>query len=77
MGVCAGGTGKANTFSLYGVGGDTGYTAQEDLKSVNSYKVGEGRMVRVWFICPCIPRPSLVLTSLLSLGQHIPPSLYF
>ena len=29
--------GKANTFSLCGVGGETGYTAQEDQKSVNSY----------------------------------------
>ena len=38
---------KANTFSLCGVGGETGYTAQEDLKSVNSYNMGEGRMIRV------------------------------
>jgi len=29
--------------SLYGVGGETGYTAQEDLKSINGYNMGEGR----------------------------------
>ena len=33
--------------SPYGVGGETGYTAQEDLKSINSYDIGEGRMDRV------------------------------
>jgi len=27
----------------YGVGGETGYTAQEDLKSINSYNMLEGR----------------------------------
>ena len=26
--------------SSYGVGGETGYTAQEDLKSINSYNLG-------------------------------------
>ena len=41
-----GGKSKANTFSC-GVGGETGYTAQEDLKSINSYDIGEGRMDRV------------------------------
>ena len=41
------GKSKANTFSLCGVGGETGYTAQEDLKSINSYDIGEGRMKRV------------------------------
>ena len=44
-----------------GVGGETGYTAQEDLKSVNSYNMGEGKMIRVWFFRSCISRPSLVL----------------
>ena len=63
--------------SLYGVGGETGYTAQEDLKSINSYNMGEGRTIRVWFFCFWIPRPSLVLSALLSLGHHITPSLYF
>ena len=46
------------TSSAFGVGGETGYTAQEDLKSANSYNTGEGRMIRVWFFCPCIPRCS-------------------
>ena len=41
------GKSKANTFSLCGVGRETGYTAKEDLKSFNSYKMGEGRMIRV------------------------------
>ena len=52
---------KANTFSMCGVGGETGYTAQEDLKSVNSYNMGEGRTIRVWFFRSCVPRPSLIL----------------
>ena len=39
---------KAKTFSLWG-GGETGCTAQEDLKSISSYTMGEGRMIRVWF----------------------------
>ena len=34
------GKGKANAFSLCGVGGETGSTAQEDLKSINSYNMG-------------------------------------
>jgi len=39
--MCTGcGKSKANTFSLCRVGGETGYTAQEDLKSVNSYNMG-------------------------------------
>ena len=41
------GKSKANTFSPCGAGGETGYTAQEDLKSINSYNMGEERMVRV------------------------------
>ena len=57
-------------FTHYGVGGETGYTAQEGLKSINSYNLGEGRMIRVWFFCSCIPRPSLVLPALSSLGHH-------
>jgi len=35
--------------SSCGVGGEAGYTAQEDLKFFNSYNVGEGRMIRVCF----------------------------
>ena len=27
-------------------------------------------MIRVWFFCSCIPRPSLVLSALSSLGHH-------
>ena len=63
--------------SPYGVGGEIGYTTQEDLKSINSYNIGEGRMIRVGFFCSCIPRPSLVSSALSSLGHHVPPSLYF
>ena len=33
----------------YGPGGQTGYTAQEDLKSVNSYNMGEGRKIKSGF----------------------------
>ena len=49
--------------SPFAVGGETGYTAQEDLKSVNSHNMGEGRTIRVWFFCSCLPRPSLVLSA--------------
>ena len=35
--------------------------------------MGEERTIRVWFFCSCIPRPSLVLSALSSLGHHIPP----
>ena len=59
---------KANTFSLWGRSGDR-YTAQEGLKSIKSYNLEEGR-TRVWFFCFCIPRPSLVLSALSSLGHH-------
>ena len=34
--------------SSYAVGGETGYTAQEDLKSINSYYRAKGRTGRVW-----------------------------
>ena len=33
---------KTNT-SPYGAGGETGSTAQEDLKSINSYNMGGGK----------------------------------
>ena len=55
--------------SPYGVGGETGDTVQEDLKSVSSYTTGEGRTLRVWFFRSCIPRPSLVLSALSILGS--------
>ena len=35
--------------SPYWVGGETGCAAQEHLKSVSSYTMGEGRTIRVWF----------------------------
>ena len=57
-----------------GVGGETGYTSQEDLKFMNSYNIGDRRTIRVWFFCSCIPRPSLVLSAFLSLGH---PKGYF
>jgi len=56
--------------SPYGVGEETDNTALEDLKSVNNYNMGEARMIRVWFFHSCFPRPSLVLSALLSLGHH-------
>ena len=31
---------QLSDFTHYGVGGETGYTAQEDLKSINSYNLG-------------------------------------
>ena len=63
--------------SPYRVGGETGYTAQENLKSINSYNMGEGRTIRVGFYRSCIPSPCLVSSALLSLGHHIPHFLYF
>ena len=81
--ILGGGNRKAET-SLYGVQGETGYTAQEDLKFFNSYK-GERRTIRFcWlffflflhsktflgFIYSCIPRLSLVFSGLSSLGHH-------
>ena len=41
------GKSKANTFSLCRVGGETVYAPQEDLKSVHSYNMGEGRTIRI------------------------------
>ena len=65
------GGGVRKISSPYGVGGETGYTAQENLKSVHSDNMREGRMIRVYFFCSCIPRLSLVLSALLFLGPHI------
>ena len=53
--------------SPYGVGGETGYTAQEDLKSINSDNMGEGRRIR--FFHSCVPRSSLIFSALLSWGH--------
>ena len=36
--------------SPYGVGGETVYNAEKDLKSINSYNMGEGTMLSVFFI---------------------------
>ena len=47
--ILRGGNSKAETFSLYGVEGETGYTAQEDLKFFNSYNKGERGMIRGCF----------------------------
>ena len=58
------GKSKANTFSLWGRRGGRLY------RSINHYNKGEGRMITVWFFCSCIPRPSLVLSALSSLGHH-------
>ena len=62
--------------SLCGLGGETGYTAQEDLKSINCYNTGEGRMIGSGFSVPAFQDPPW-LSALLSLGHHIRPSLYF
>ena len=43
--------------SPYGVGGETGYTAQEDLKSINCYNTGEGRMIGSGFSVPAFQDP--------------------
>ena len=51
------------------VGGETGSIAQEDLKSIHCYNVSAGKMIRVCFFHSCIPRPSLVLSTPLSLGH--------
>ena len=56
--------------SPYGVGGETGYTAQEGLKFIHSYNMSGGRTIRGWGFCSCIPRPSLVLSALSSWGHH-------
>ena len=56
--------------SPYGVGGETGSTAQEDLKFINSYNIGEGKTIWVSFFHSWIPRLSLVLFALSSLGRH-------
>ena len=43
--------------SPYGVGAETGYTAREDLKSVNNYNMGEGKMKRSVFSIPAFQDP--------------------
>ena len=40
-----GGRRVRKTFSAYGVGGEPVYTAEEDLKSINSYNMGKGKML--------------------------------
>ena len=48
------GKSRANTFSLWGKRGDRFYCSRGP-KSVNSYNMGEGRTIRVWFFHSCIP----------------------
>jgi len=60
-----------------GTGGEIGYTAQEDLKSVSSYNMGEGKTIRVWFFHSYILRPSLVLSALFILGSLQQPISWF
>ena len=43
-----------------GVGGETGYTAQEDPKSINSYNMA-GRTIRAWFFLPAFQDPPYLL----------------
>ena len=50
--------------SLWGRRGDRFYC------SINSYNMGEGRMIRVWFFHSCIPRPSLVICSFVLGSPH-------
>ena len=63
--------------------GKEGYTGQEDLKFINSYNIRMGvkndkglvfpflySKTLFGFFCSCIPRPSLVLSALFSLGHH-------
>ena len=59
------------------LGGGTGYTAQEDQKSVSHYNVGEGRTIKVFFFFPFLHSKTLLgfvlfcfFHILLSLGHH-------
>ena len=56
--------------SLYGVGGETGYTAQEDLKSINSCNMEEGRWQGPGFSVPAFQDPPWFLSAPLSLGHR-------
>ena len=56
--------------SLCGLGGETGYTAQEDLKSINCYNTGEGRMIGSGFSVPAFQDPPWFY-------QLFHPALYF
>ena len=51
------GGGVRKISSPYGVGGETGYTAQEDLKSINSDNMGEGRTIKSGFSIPASQDP--------------------
>ncbi|KAB0355027.1 hypothetical protein FD755_022486 [Muntiacus reevesi] len=48
-----------------------GYEGRQVILFHYSYNMGEGRTRRVWFFRSCILRPSLVLSTLSSLGHHI------
>ena len=58
------GKSRENPFSLWGQRGDRLYC------SIYSYNMGEGRTITVWSPLLQIPRPSLVLSALSSLGHH-------
>ena len=69
------GKSKVNNLSLCGVGEETGYTIQKDMKSINSYKTREGRTKRSVFSVPAF-QDSLFfflffLSSFLTLGHYI------
>ena len=64
-----GGRVRQNTSSLWGRRGNSLYC------SINSYNMGEGRMIRVWFLHSCIPRPSLVICSFVLGSPHLSLSL--
>ena len=62
--------------SPYGVGGESVYTAQEDLKSINSYNMGEGKML-MGLVFPFLhSKPSLVLSSFVPGSPHTSLSLF-
>ena len=58
------GKNRTNTFSRWGRRGYRLYC------SINSYNIGEGKTISVWFFCSCIPRSSLVLSAFSSLDHH-------
>ena len=58
------GKSRANTFSLWGRRGDRLYC------SINSYNMGEGRTIRVWFFDSRILRFSLVICSFILGSSH-------
>ena len=66
--ILGGGKSRANASSLRGRRGDRLYC------SINSYTMGEGRTIRVWFFRSCVPRPSLVICSSVLGSPHVTPT---